>query len=355
MVTLDFENKTLGDALTALAGRSGVKIVLGDSALAGRRVTLRASEPLPFWLALDQLARAAHVRHDPGSQPQRRVENSQAALIRLIDGDPPAFTTYFGPLRIHLFASHRHRDVNFAIVQGRQGAQKSASVTVEIQAFAEPGRFINPNGPPRIEAVDGAGRVIARQPAAAAAQPDPFPRARLIPGRLSLLQWHVPLGLPDQGIGSTIKLRGVLPVVITARMLDPLVIPLAGAAGKTFRQGTRSVRITAAVNRNAQMKTVDFFLNEDAASGDSAGLAAGTQKDYIGDYLRDRIEFIDPQGVAMTWDLPFPDPIPDRNGERRIHIQTLVNGALPPAQMRIYRLSRLAIEIPFEFNDVPSP
>ena len=35
MVTLDFENKTLGEAVAALAGRSGVRIAPGDSALAG--------------------------------------------------------------------------------------------------------------------------------------------------------------------------------------------------------------------------------------------------------------------------------------------------------------------------------
>ena len=153
----------------------------------------------------------------------------------------------------------------------------------------------------------------------------------------------MPLGLADQGIGSTIKLRGVLPVVITARILDPLVIPLEGAAGKTFRQGTRSVRIAADVNTNARMKSVDFFLNEDAASSDSAGLAAGSQIDYIGDYLHDRIEFIDPQGLPMTWELPVPNPT--LTATANVESKPGSIGLFPRPNSH-YRLSRLAIESP---------
>ena len=70
--------------------------------------------------------------------------------IRLVAGDPPALTAYSGPLRIHLFATHRHRDLNFEADAVSRVPPKNATVTVEIQAFAEPGRFINPNGLPRL-------------------------------------------------------------------------------------------------------------------------------------------------------------------------------------------------------------
>jgi hypothetical protein len=66
MVVLDVDNRPLGEAVEALATRSGFALSLDDQALAGRRITVRASGPLPFWEAIDRLDRAGHVRHDPG-------------------------------------------------------------------------------------------------------------------------------------------------------------------------------------------------------------------------------------------------------------------------------------------------
>ena len=68
---------------------------------------------------------------------------------------PPDFTAYSGPFRIQLFATHRHRDVNF---RGRQRCPRQSKAEPYRDrrangAFAEPGRFINPNGLPRLEAV----------------------------------------------------------------------------------------------------------------------------------------------------------------------------------------------------------
>ncbi len=46
-------------------------------------------------------------------------------------------------------------------------------------------------------------------------------------------------------------------------------------------------------------------------------------------------------------------PASTTNDELRV--QTFVSGVAPPARLRVYRLHRLATEIPFEFDDVPSP
>ncbi len=113
MVALDVDDRPLGEAVEALATRSGFALSLDDPALAGRRVTVRAPGPLPFWEAVDRLGRAGHVRHDPGPRRDDIGTDPRASTIRLVAGDPPALTAYSGPLRIHLFATHRHRDVNF--------------------------------------------------------------------------------------------------------------------------------------------------------------------------------------------------------------------------------------------------
>jgi hypothetical protein len=355
MVVFDVDDRPLGEAVLALATRSGFSLSLDDPTLASRRITVRASGPVPFWEAVDRLGRAGHVRHDPGPRPDAIGDNPRASTIRLVAGEPPAPTAYSGPLRIHLFATHRHRDVNFEASAGNDHvSRRSATVTVEIQAFAEPGRFIDPNGLPRLETVDEHGRAISRQPAGGGELPNPSEQSWLIrPGRLSLLHWHIPLGLPDPPVRSPLKLRGVLPVVISSRMPSPLVIPLADADGKTFRQGVSVVRIEKVSNRHPKTTEFNLFLSEDASPTDRTRASEGPEKDYIGDFLRNRIEFEDADGRPMSWHLMGDHPVATTNGELRA--LTWVSGIDPPAALRVYRLRRLATEIPFELSDVPSP
>ena len=77
-----------------------------------------------------------------------------------------------------------------------------------------------------------------------------------------MLDWHVPLGLPDRPTEPLLKLRGALPVVISARKPDPLVIPLEDAVGKTFSQDGGSVRIDSVTIRKARNTAVTLILSE---------------------------------------------------------------------------------------------
>ena len=353
MVALDVDDRPLGEAVQALATRSGYSLSLDDPALAGRRVTVRASHPLPFWEAVDRLGRAGHVRDDPGPHRDDWGRKVKPSTIHLVAGDPPAFTAYSGPLRIHLFAAHRHRDVEFEADGGSRDPRRSATVTVEVQAFAEPGRFLNPNGLPRLEAVDERGRAISPQPAGGGEQRARGGNSWLIPGRISLLHWHVPLGLPDLPVRSPLKLRGVLPVVITSRRPDPLVIPLVGAAGKTFRQGPRVVRIEEVSGQGPRTMAVNLSLSEDVIPADRTRVSVGAETDYIGDFLPNRIEFDDAEGHPLRW-LLLGEPAASTTNDE-IRVRTFVSGVAPPARLRVYRLHRLATEIPFEFGDVRSP
>src|SRR5206468_576008 len=97
-VALDVDDRPLGEAVAALAARSGYALTLDDPALAGRRVTARSDGPLPFWEALDRLGRAGHVRHDPGPRRGPQGDDPGSSAIRLVDGNPPGPTAYGGPL-----------------------------------------------------------------------------------------------------------------------------------------------------------------------------------------------------------------------------------------------------------------
>lgn len=354
MIRLDLEDRPLNEAVEALAIRSGFPITLDDPALASRPVTVRTSGPLPFWEAVDRLGRAGHVRHDPGARPDKVGNEPRVSTIRLVAGDPPAaFTAYSGPLRVHLFATHRHRDLNFQAFGAPRGPQNNAMVTVEVQAFAEPGRFINPNGLPRLEAVDEQGRAISPEPGAGVEPSDPSEHSWLVPGRLSLLHWHVPLGLPVLPARSPLRLRGVLPVVISSRRPDPLIISLVDTAGKAFRKGQSVVRIEKVATDGEQTTTVNLLIGEERIPTDRTQVAAGPQTDFIGDYLRNRVEFLDAKGHALSWLLLGNRPTPTTSGE--FQVKALVSGVEPPDRLHVYQLHRLATEVPFEFSGVPSP
>ena len=148
---------------------------------------------------------------------------------------------------------------------GARVPDRKGTVTVEIQAFAEPGRYIDPDGLPSLEAVDERGRTISEQPAGAAEQPNPFEHSWLDPERISLLQWHIPLGLPQPPARPGLRLRGVLPVIISTRTSDPVVVPLRDANGKAFRQGAWVVRVEKGSHVSANNTSWNVFLGDDGS------------------------------------------------------------------------------------------
>jgi hypothetical protein len=154
-------------------------------------------------------------------------------------------------------------------------------------------------------------------------------------------------------VRSPLKLRGVLPVVISSRRPDPLAIPLVGAAGKTFRQGPRVVRIERVSTQGASGTAFDISLSEDAIPADRTRVSLGAETDYIGDFLPNRIEFEDADGHPLSWLLLAVPAASTTNDE--IRVRTFISGVVPPAQLYVYRLHRLATEVPFAFSDVRSP
>lgn len=159
LVAIDFDSTPLDEAVRALADRSGHAIRLDagkDAALSRRPIAARAPAPLPFWEALDRVGQAGHVRHDPTVRFQNVPE---PPAIHLVDGEPLSWTLYRGAFRVHLVALHRRRDLDLGRVPGREPAPVGV-LYVDAQAFVEPGRFLDPDGTPRIAAEDDRGRPV---------------------------------------------------------------------------------------------------------------------------------------------------------------------------------------------------
>ena len=183
--------------------------------------------------------------------------------------------------------------------------------------------------------------------------PSPSEHSWLIPGRLSLLQWHLPLGLPDPPPTTPLRLRCVLPVVVSARRSAPLVVPLADAAGKTFRHPDgMTVTIDRVVSPGSRTTEVALTLAAGDASAGRDREPSGAEPDPGTDLARNRLEFQDDAGRALSWLLPF-DPSPGRDGA--VKLRANVSGPNPPARLLFYRLRRLTTEVAVEFVGVPWP
>ena len=90
--------------------------------------------------------------------------------------------------------------------------------------------------------MSGAGRF----PAAAGGsgeQPSPSEHSWLDPGRISLLHWHIPLGLPEPPARPAPETPRCLARRHLIAEAEPAGHPAGDASGKTFRQGPSVVRI----------------------------------------------------------------------------------------------------------------
>ena len=98
---------------------------------------------------------------------------------------------------------------------------------------------------------------------------------------------------------------------------------------------------------------MNFSLSDDLGPTDRTRISAGPEKDYLGDYLSNRIDFEDSGGHPLSWILLGGRPASTKNGE--LSVQVFVTVGTQPARLRVYRLHRLATEIPFAFGNVFLP
>ena len=135
--------------------------------------------------------------------------------------------------------------------------------------------------------------------------------------------------------------------------------------GRRLREGEASCRASGgsgsprgSPSRASPAPTVSLAaLSESRYNQRLEERGTGTESgatDVIGDFLRNRIEYEDAQGHPLSWQLlGGPSASTPRIGE--LPVRAFVSGFTPPARLYVYRLYRLATEIPFEFVDVPSP
>ncbi len=356
LVALDFRDRPVSDVVKAIRDRSGNALELARvSALPEQepRVTLETSEPVPFWEALDRLCEAAHLQrtifgggHVGMPRPQIQLLGPYTDRV----GPQGPGKRYAGPIRLSAFALHARRDLVY-VPEKVSTPNPFGPLYAEFRVEVEP-RFVAYRSGPlaRLEAEDEKGRSLIDPKLA---ERDPLPN----PLHYTLDWVRIPLARPSEP-GTTLKrLRGVIPVEIGVCSAEPtLVIPLAGAAGKTFRAGDVTfVFQESAVNRpgSAQIRLVVRLEGE---RNDPAKVPAGLLYARAMGLFHRQLEVVDAEGKQA---MGMSGQSSVRRNELNLNYTLSFSppGAMrsPPTQLRYYELDGTTWDVPFEFGEIALP
>jgi hypothetical protein len=375
LVWLNFKDVPLNEVVRALSQRTGMKISLFPESLPrwnSERISLQESEPLPFWKAIDRLCVTASLQNDLELHGfATRSEATLALTDRITRPVHPVFD--HGPFRVSLVGLEFQRNVGFAVVPprprgnpgGRPGGNgprgqlappqprpvTSVQCSVQLQVTAEPRLGISQNGLIQIlEARDELGNslIVPGQGAAMLSRTSGY-----LGGTCnSVVHVRSPLHRPDNP-GRTIKtLRGAIPLKINARQPDPLIVPLAGATGKSFDKGDLHLVVhEIRSDPNNRQRQIELSVRQTRSVGlptldDATGQDFGARPDRH----QQNIEVRDARGRVLPWIQTSVDL-----ESARITLTMAGLAGTEPNELRYYQLAESTLNVPFQFADVPMP
>jgi hypothetical protein len=377
-VRLDFERAPLMDVVRSLGQQAGFKVALYPDNLPKwkyQKVTLRQAEPVTFWKAVDILCDAALLQPYPGLHG---IGGPREPTFALTDGASRAITPNYdhGPFRVSLQAVHYQRDLNYGTpgIGAAGGLGKAEGVprparlpnpprprispvtseqfTAQLLVAAEPRLFISQNGALQVtEAVDNRGNSLT------------VPEGGRVANRFtgyfglmngSVLQLQAQLHRPAVPGEIIKKLRGAIPLSISSRGPDPLVVPLGpGSVGKRFANADVEVTLHAIRSMpNAPQTQLELSVK----ATDRPGSAENGDSDAFGDVYRpdmhrQQLEILDSRGRLVSW---FPSGVDSETSRLTLTLPTSpAVGSLK--ELRYYTLTRATVNLPFEFADIPMP
>jgi hypothetical protein len=344
--------------------------------LLDRKVTLEAAEPLPFWEAIDRLCAAGSLHY--GASAQSAFGASRGTLTLMADRTGRGPVSDSGPFRVQVVGIQSVSEINFVQrpdpVRRKAQPAGAGDLTLNLAAIPEPDLVLHQNGPASLaEAVDDRGRSLIPDVAkpAGAAPPRYQNQGVITITNLASISIGLKLQAPDPPPTTIRRLRGRIPVLVVARQADPIVIRLQETAAEkvisipemnlivdevALGPGARSsVRVTIRPSRRDNFagrgrdpRRPDFAaFNRDRilerlelrdASGRRLHFGTGTSTrgaDQKGFY--DRYQLVVPS--------PF-DNVP-AGGAGKASKPPI------PGELRYYGLVQTAMEIPFDFRDIP--
>jgi hypothetical protein len=381
---LDFEDAPLLDVAKSFSQHVGSKVALYPEDLPKwkyQRVTLRAKAPVDFWKAVDQLCEAAGLQYYPN---MNAYGTQRDAMFALAEGTMQTITpnSDYGPFRVSLLGLHYQRDLNYAasapalripVRPGNRAPAVRAAVprpqfnpitnvqfTASLQVAGEPRLSLGQSGPHQvqvIEAVDNKGNSLIPSSSGG-----PTSLHRMAPyfgaphGPVIQLQAHLhrPVGAGE----SIKKLRGLVALAVSSRRPDPLVVPLAAAAGKTFQNAELQLTVHD-IRTLPNTHQTNLELSVKATGGgdvladtrDLDGLNPLVMRRFDPQHLQ--VEVIDANGQLIPWYQHQTNFDPDAS--RILVALTNLPRSAAPKELRYYTLTRATVSVPFEFHDIPMP
>ena len=154
--------------------------------------------------------------------------------------------------------------------------------------------------------------------------------------------------------GDTIKkLRGSIPVTVSSRRPNPLVVPLEKSVGRTFENS--DVQLT--VHDVRPLPDSRHTLVELSVRTDHPEASSGSDPEsynsvfHRANHQQLQIDVVDAHDHAIPW---FQS-ITDNESSHVTLTLNCPNPTAPPKELRYYLVNRADVEIPFEFSDVPMP
>lgn len=376
MVALDFRDVPLAEVAKEIGTRAGVQLPLLPENQASwklTKVTLREPQPVPFWVAIDRLCEAGRLQYRSGMGGFAMGREPTLALMGGVRPTGPV--SYQGPFRISIVGLRHNRELVFhsgARLRGqpigvaevppappvphREPSPANAGRTtgsineqfvLHLQVEAEPRLSLATTKTPRLlEAVDDEGNslVIPTQNSAAT-DINPGPHTISNTPVVDVLSHLV----HPPRIGGTIKrLKGVVPVAISTRKATPLVVPLKGAAGKTFQNEDVTVTVLEIkVNPINRLTQIELSASANEAQP-NPGMEFMTARNQVN---QQQVEFVDEKSASIPWQISGYGP----NASRIMLTLTPQDPKRVPTHLRYYGLARTTADVAFEFRDIPMP
>ena len=364
-ILLDFRDAPLADVLRRVDERSDLHLAVAarDSAWSGRKVTLEDPAPLPFWSAIDRLREAGRLSYtlvappEPGQRDGSFVFQDEPALL-------PEFVSDSGPFRSQLASIAYQSEMSLSRPRpaaagsdnassggGAGAARPNRQMYLQLLVAAEPRLAITQDGPVRLlEAVDERGQSLVPTETSTMLSRssgyfgmNPTPQVRL----------RVDLSRPEEPGRRIARIRGSVPVMVSARMPEPLVVPLAEPLGRVHRNADATLVVRAIrAARGDQPAAVELTLRGDPGQeppDDERADHAFAKTDVP----RQQLEVLDARGNPLAW---FPSATQYSSDETRLTLTVPAQGAPGlPATIRYHGIVRIPTEVAFEFRDVPMP
>jgi hypothetical protein len=362
MVRLDGQNRPLSAVLEDLEAQTGLSL-RRDLSGPDRPVAIREPAPVSFWTALERLGLGEVHYQNPG-------KGRFPILYHLSQTPMPEFTTTAGPFRVFLRGLHLHRDhqlIGGPWIRIDQSGQRiyvpNEVKTGETVTFfggltlmVEPRMWFTLEAPARlVEASDDLGQSLVPDAADLGTRDSHNAHFTWFAGG-GVAEVRTEFRLrPVEHLGRVARLRGVVPVMLHVRRPEPtLVIPLAGAAGKTFRCDDAAFTILT-VNDSPSATNVSMTgrLNREKADlpANADGELITTRLRVMGEH---QLQLTDAAGKVLADSIGGgygggSNPPDVYNWTMR----TFRNGRA--THLRYYSMLRVRSEAAFDFRDVPLP